>query len=52
MSIADPIEQWTFEDFIEDMKSDAENGMYFEVSSEYIELFLRRLEERYPGATK
>lgn len=46
MSTSAPMEEWLFEDFIEDMRQTAESGMYYEIAPKYAKLFLRRIDER------
>lgn len=46
MTTTAPVEEWTFEDFIEDMRQTAEGGMYYEIPPEYAKLFLQRIDER------
>lgn len=46
MSTAQPIEQWTLEDFLQDLKQDIHNRHYYEIAPEYAQLFMNRIKER------
>lgn len=47
MSTTGPIEEWTLEDFIEDMRNTAAGGMYYEIAPEYAARFVKLLEEKF-----